>query len=261
MDATGLYYFGARYYDPETGRFITEDLAHGTPFYPQTQNRYVYCCNNPHKYIDTDGKNPSFAIGPPNPIILAEILRQLGIQGVVITLGIIMESKSLFAGASEAYEYGKNNDWDIAGMITWFDIGRDADIMSRGAEIYGVKTAAYNFNKRVLEQEAAVLGRPGVIYPASYTLEEALIDTGFSNLPGFDSDKGIGHAIADEAVRRRYSKVKELYYLWRGIAARRRPLPTPPSYTEYETRRQRDARGHKQPSAFDLWENGGRLKT
>ena len=28
-DATELYYFGARYYDPETGRFITEYTFHG----------------------------------------------------------------------------------------------------------------------------------------------------------------------------------------------------------------------------------------
>ena len=27
LDSTGLYYFNARYYDPQTGRFITEDPA------------------------------------------------------------------------------------------------------------------------------------------------------------------------------------------------------------------------------------------
>jgi RHS repeat-associated protein len=30
-DATGLYYFNARYYDAETGRFITRDPLHGSP--------------------------------------------------------------------------------------------------------------------------------------------------------------------------------------------------------------------------------------
>ena len=47
-DATGLINFGARYYDPETGRFITEDLTHGSPFDPQIQNRYVYGRKNPN---------------------------------------------------------------------------------------------------------------------------------------------------------------------------------------------------------------------
>jgi RHS repeat-associated protein len=50
--STGLYYFGARYYDPEIGRFITEDPAkHGT-------NWYVYCENNPLKYVDPNGLSP-----------------------------------------------------------------------------------------------------------------------------------------------------------------------------------------------------------
>ena len=56
QDATGLYYFGARYYDPETGRFITKDLVKGSLADPQSLNRYTYCRNNPHKYTDPDGK-------------------------------------------------------------------------------------------------------------------------------------------------------------------------------------------------------------
>jgi RHS repeat-associated protein len=56
--ATGLYYFGARYYDPEVGRFITEDPKNSSfkIYSPQTYNRYVYCLNNPLGYIDPDGK-------------------------------------------------------------------------------------------------------------------------------------------------------------------------------------------------------------
>lgn len=50
-----MYYFGARYYDPLTGRFTTRDTVFGSLNDPQSQNRYVYCLNNPHKYIDPDG--------------------------------------------------------------------------------------------------------------------------------------------------------------------------------------------------------------
>jgi RHS repeat-associated protein len=46
-DTTGLYYFGARYYDPATGRFTTRDKVFGRLTDPQSQNRYVYCMNNP----------------------------------------------------------------------------------------------------------------------------------------------------------------------------------------------------------------------
>jgi RHS repeat-associated protein len=47
--ATGLYYFAQRYYDPEIGRFITEDPA------KDGMNWFVYCRNNPLKYVDPDG--------------------------------------------------------------------------------------------------------------------------------------------------------------------------------------------------------------
>jgi len=53
--STGLYYFGARYYDSETGRFMTRDPLAGALVSPQTLNRYVYCGNNPLKYVDPLG--------------------------------------------------------------------------------------------------------------------------------------------------------------------------------------------------------------
>lgn len=54
-DPTGLYYYGARYYDPATGRFTTRDTVSGRLVDPQSLNRYVYCRNNPHKYVDPTG--------------------------------------------------------------------------------------------------------------------------------------------------------------------------------------------------------------
>ena len=55
IDSTGFYYYGARYYDPDLGRFITRDSLWGTPANPQALNRYTYCTNNPLRYIDPDG--------------------------------------------------------------------------------------------------------------------------------------------------------------------------------------------------------------
>jgi RHS repeat-associated protein len=50
LDATGLYYFGARYYDPEVGLFISEDPSQ------DGLNWYEYCRANPLKYVDPDGR-------------------------------------------------------------------------------------------------------------------------------------------------------------------------------------------------------------
>ena len=54
-EATGLYYFKARYYDPETGRFLTEDPFEGTRERPPSLHRYLYAYQNPTVYADPMG--------------------------------------------------------------------------------------------------------------------------------------------------------------------------------------------------------------
>ena len=54
---TGLYYLQSRYYDPEVGRFISQDLV---DYVQKTDfgglNLYAYCGNNPVMYVDPSGK-------------------------------------------------------------------------------------------------------------------------------------------------------------------------------------------------------------
>lgn len=52
---TGLMYFGARYYSPFLGRFLTPDTVVQSPMDPQTFNRYSYCGNNPVNRVDPSG--------------------------------------------------------------------------------------------------------------------------------------------------------------------------------------------------------------
>jgi RHS repeat-associated protein len=56
LDDTGLYYYGARYYDPTIGRFISPDSIVPNPANPQCFNRYSYCLNNPLVYTDPSGR-------------------------------------------------------------------------------------------------------------------------------------------------------------------------------------------------------------
>ena len=51
-----MYYFGARYYDPETGRFITKDPDGGDLDNPLSQNPYIYANDNPVNLVDPDGE-------------------------------------------------------------------------------------------------------------------------------------------------------------------------------------------------------------
>lgn len=55
-----LYYYGARYYNPEFGFFLTGDDFIADIYNPQNLNRYSYVLNNPYKYTD---KRRHFDVG------------------------------------------------------------------------------------------------------------------------------------------------------------------------------------------------------
>ncbi|GEM_PF-4377897 len=54
LDESGLYYYRARYYDPEVGRFLTEDPLG----FEAGPNFYAYVNNNPISFNDPAGKRP-----------------------------------------------------------------------------------------------------------------------------------------------------------------------------------------------------------
>jgi len=69
---TGLYYFGARYYDPVVsvwvsvdpyiGRYLDGNPAGGI-YYPRNISLFGYAGNNPIKYTDADGNFIQIAVG------------------------------------------------------------------------------------------------------------------------------------------------------------------------------------------------------
>lgn len=60
-EESGLIYLRARYYDPSSGRFITEDTYGGQVTNPLSLNLYTYAYNNPISLIDPSGHAP---VGP-----------------------------------------------------------------------------------------------------------------------------------------------------------------------------------------------------
>jgi len=58
-DATiGLYFYNARYLDPQLGRFTQPDTIVPEPGNPQALNRYAYSFNNPLRFVDPNGHDP-----------------------------------------------------------------------------------------------------------------------------------------------------------------------------------------------------------
>ena len=56
-EETGFYYLKTRYYDPETGRFITiDDVSYLAPDTINGLNLYAYCGNNPVMNVDPNGQ-------------------------------------------------------------------------------------------------------------------------------------------------------------------------------------------------------------
>jgi RHS repeat-associated protein len=91
--ATGLVYMQQRYYDPESGTFLSADPVEANP--GAGFNRHAYAANNPYRFTDPDGRSnqqvhednsctgsrvhcPSATqitqINPPSPVSSVEVL-------------------------------------------------------------------------------------------------------------------------------------------------------------------------------------------
>ena len=53
---TDLYHFRARYYDPESGRFVSRDPVEVIEYEPESSNPYQFVYNNPRIYSDPSGE-------------------------------------------------------------------------------------------------------------------------------------------------------------------------------------------------------------
>jgi RHS repeat-associated protein/uncharacterized repeat protein (TIGR01451 family) len=55
MTGLGIYHYGARFYSPKLGRFLSADSIVPNPANPQDLNRFSYVLNNPLRYTDPTG--------------------------------------------------------------------------------------------------------------------------------------------------------------------------------------------------------------
>ena len=97
---TGFYYLKSRYYDPETGRFISIDgIAYIDAETVNGLNLYAYCLDNPVMNVDPDGT-----------VFIAGIIIGIIIGAVVVGAGV-----AIYAGVT-AYNNGYRG-WDLVGAI------------------------------------------------------------------------------------------------------------------------------------------------
>ncbi|MGD0336366.1 MAG: RHS repeat-associated core domain-containing protein [Candidatus Omnitrophota bacterium] len=119
IDNTGLYFYGARYYDPQIGRFISADTIVQPPYDPQSLNRYSYCHNNPINYIDPTGhswwKKIAGFFGAAVGVALGFINPFLG-----------MMAYSLIAASGQGGNFGSNFGINFASSLAGFVVGAAA---------------------------------------------------------------------------------------------------------------------------------------
>ena len=68
-----LYYLQSRYYDPQTGRFISADAYLVAGDHINSTNMFAYCLNNPVMYWDPEGREYKTNISFPIYELIADI--------------------------------------------------------------------------------------------------------------------------------------------------------------------------------------------
>jgi RHS repeat-associated protein len=139
--SSGLYYYGARYYDPDVGRFITRDPVKGTIKTPQSFNQYAYCLNNPLTYVDPWGEKTFHKEGgyPGGKITVEEIeplesetgkyFENEDGEGFIFIEGDIEKSGSIAVALGFLHNPGSATDPDHGLVIFLYDdSGHVADV-------------------------------------------------------------------------------------------------------------------------------------
>ena len=134
-EESGLYYYGARYYDPNLMRFVSPDPFVQEPGNPQNFNRYSYTLNNPQKYVDPSGHffglifsvifsqttaSKLWAASDPIGFLLSKIPKKAN-GGITIFGGVAMMLTGNPAGAlvmaSGAMSFAKGTGFQIASQV------------------------------------------------------------------------------------------------------------------------------------------------
>lgn len=146
LDKTGLYFYGARYYDSQIGRFVTADTIVQSPYDPQNLNRYSYCRNNPIKYIDPTGHRWGTFLRSFIGAFVGGVVTGLA---VVISGGALAPIAPLMFGAiSGAVTGGLSGGWQGAMMGAGMGLAISGAVMIGGPLVaVGLLTggAAYSY--------------------------------------------------------------------------------------------------------------------
>ena len=164
---TGLYYLKTRYYDPETGRFITiDDISYLAPDTINGLNLYAYCGNNPVMRVDENGNAwwhwlaGALAVIGTILVVGAVTVLTVGVGTTVLAgtlAGAVIHGAAVGAlvgagvgAAVGAVAGGVVSGWTVEGILTGIGIGFGVGAIV-GAVIGGAVSANGWYNAKALE--------------------------------------------------------------------------------------------------------------
>ncbi|MFH1824477.1 MAG: RHS repeat-associated core domain-containing protein, partial [Candidatus Firestonebacteria bacterium] len=139
----GLIYMRARYYDSETGRFISRDPIEGSTKKPSTFNFYLYCNNSPVMDVDIYG-NMSMCEFKEKVRKFLEFLNRLGIKAEIsgglgiggsLSVKITGTGQIILGGSVSAVSFGLSGSLTGNYQISGSGIPSDVFSSSTGTNV------------------------------------------------------------------------------------------------------------------------------
>ena len=129
-EETGLYYYGARYYDPRTSLWLSTDPMELK--YPNIST-YAYCLNNPIKNIDLEGESPLSAL-------LKYVTKKGEKEGIQYYVKHNIRNRLQKYMTKDMLKQFANDADDIIGMLddTWWEIA--IELVPVVGDIYGTSS-------------------------------------------------------------------------------------------------------------------------
>jgi RHS repeat-associated protein len=170
----GLLYLRARWYNPATGRFLSQDPFPGLPALPQTLNPYLYVLNDPVNLVDPTGEIPFVVL----PIISIPLL--LGGTAFVldwawqVAENICHDDRPFLEAFWDAV-YHENLNWNEmwnvgtgVALTTFFAMGVVAPVVIEAASLAALPAASWLGH-------AGYIGVSNWLFGASSSLYGALV--------------------------------------------------------------------------------------